>query len=249
MLVTPTTGPSDDATTSLIHTLRDDVLPKAVVGTPIDPSRAYVTGTTAVVVDFAAQVQSRMLLFFGAVLALTFVLLMMVFRSLFVPVKAVIMNLLSIGASFGVLVLIFQEGWGSGMLGIGEKVPIVVFVPIVMFAVLFGLSMDYEVFLLSRIREEYQKTGDSAEAVVSGLANTARVITSAAMIMIFVFLAGATNPAVPVKMLGLGMAVAVLVDATIVRMILVPSSMELMGKANWWLPRWIDKILPHINVD
>jgi len=147
------------------------------------------------------------------------------------------------------VVAVFEWGWFSGLLGVDKTGPIAPFVPMMMFAILFGLSMDYEVFLLSRIREEYDRTGSSAEAVVSGLSHTARVITSAALIMIFVFLAGSTNPAVPVKMLGLGMAIAVLVDATIVRMILVPSTMELMGKANWWLPRWIDKFLPHINVD
>ncbi len=174
---------------------------------------------------------------------------MMVFRSLFVPFKAAVMNLLSIGGAYGVIVLVFQRGWGKGLIGLSGTVPIVAFVPVIMFAVLFGLSMDYEVFLISRIREEYEKSGDSRQSVVTGLAATARVITAAALIMISVFLSFVTNPDPTVKMIGLGMAVAVFVDATIVRMMLVPSTMELAGKANWWLPSWLDRILPRIRVE
>ncbi|MEJ5256317.1 MAG: MMPL family transporter [Acidimicrobiales bacterium] len=173
----------------------------------------------------------------------------MVFRTLFVPLKAAVMNLLSIGAAYGVLVAVFEWGWGRQVIGLQETVVIAAFVPVMMFAILFGLSMDYEVFLLSRIREEYGRSGDSHASIVVGLAKTARVITSAALIMMAVFLAFVTNPEPTVKMIGLGLAVAVFVDATIVRMVLVPSTMELLGGANWWLPRWLDRLLPDIHLD
>jgi RND superfamily putative drug exporter len=159
------------------------------------------------------------------------------------------MNMLSIGAAYGVIVAVFQWGWGKGLVGLDATVPINPFVPMIMFAVLFGLSMDYEVFLLSRVREEYQRTGDSHQSVVDGLANTARVITSAALIMICVFLAFVATDDVTVKMFGLGLATAVFVDATLVRMVLVPSTMSLLGSANWWLPRWLDRILPHMDLE
>jgi RND superfamily putative drug exporter len=190
-----------------------------------------------------------LLYFIGAVVALSFILLMMVFRSVLVPLKAAVMNLLSIGASYGVIVAVFQWGWFKGLVGLETTVPIVAFVPMMMFAILFGLSMDYEVFLLSRIREDYQKSGDNLESVVNGLASTARVITSAALIMISVFLAFVPNPNPTVKMFGLGLAVAVFVDATIVRLVLVPATMELLGDANWWLPKWLDRILPKIEIE
>jgi RND superfamily putative drug exporter len=148
-----------------------------------------------------------------------------------------------------VIVLVFQWVWGKGLIGLENTVPLIAFVPVMIFAVLFGLSIDYEVFLLSRIKEEFDRTGESRQSVVDGLAATARVITAAAFIMIAVFLAFVPNPIPTVKMIGLGMAVAVLIDATIVRMVLVPSTMELAGKANWWLPKWLDRILPHINVE
>jgi RND superfamily putative drug exporter len=176
-------------------------------------------------------------------------LLMAVFRSVLVPIKAALMNLLSIGAAYGVVVAIFQWGWGNTLLGVHDTMPINPFVPTIMFAILFGLSMDYEVFLLSRIREEYRRTGDNHRSVVIGLTATARVITSAAVIMIAVFAGFVTNPASFVKMIGLGLSVAVLLDATIIRMVLVPSTMTLLGNANWWLPRWLDRLLPHLDVD
>ena len=187
--------------------------------------------------------------FIGVVVGLSFLLLMLVFRSVVVPVKAAIMNLLSIGGAYGVVVAVFQWGWGNEFIGVDSTAPISPFLPMIMFAILFGLSMDYEVFLLSRIREEFVRGGDSHQSVVDGLAATARVITSAALIMISVFAAFLLTPDLEVKMFAVGLSVAVLVDATIVRMIFVPSSMALMGDANWWLPGWLDRLLPHVDVE
>jgi RND superfamily putative drug exporter len=207
-----------------------------------------VSGGVAAAVDFSEYLTDRLPMFIGVVLALSFVLLMLVFRSLLVPLKAVIMNLLSLAAAFGIVTAIFQWGWGGELLGI-EPAPIEPFVPMMMFAIVFGLSMDYEVFLLSRIREEYVRTGDSRGSVADGLALTARVITAAAAIMVVVFgsFIGETDRLV--KLFGVGLASAVLVDATIVRMLLVPATMELLGDANWWLPRWLDRLLPKISVE
>ena len=174
---------------------------------------------------------------------------MVVFRSILVPLKAAVLNLLSIGAAYGVIVMIFQWGWGRSLLGIDQLIPIVSFVPMMMFAVLFGLSMDYEVFLLSRIREEYLKTGNNVESVVSGISTTARVITSAALIMIAVFLSFVSQPDPVAKMFGIGLAVAVFIDATVVRIVLVPATMVLLGDANWWLPGWLDRILPKMSLE
>jgi RND superfamily putative drug exporter len=179
----------------------------------------------------------------------SFLLLMMVFRSIAVPLKAAAMNLLSIGAAYGVLVAVFQWGYGAELLGLQGPTPITSLIIVLMFPILFGLSMDYEVFLLSRIREEYVKTGDNAESVARGLAGTGRVVTSAAVIMIAVFLSFVASPVPSLKMLGLGMATAILVDATVVRMMLVPATMTLLGKANWWLPTWLDRVLPHLTVE
>src|SRR5262249_2705918 len=176
-------------------------------------------------------------------------LLLAVFRSVFVAIKAGIMNLLSIGAAFGVIVAIFQWGWLSDIVGIGRPGPIEFWVPMMMFTILFGLSMDYEVFLLSRVREEYLVSGDNATAVADGLATTARVITAAAAIMICVFLSFVLGDLRVLKLMGLGLATAVFIDATLVRMVLVPSTMELLGKANWWLPSWLDRIIPNITVE
>ncbi|WP_208028864.1 MMPL family transporter [Rhabdothermincola sediminis] len=246
--VVPRSGPNAPETKQLVENLRAQ-MPQALQGTGIDPDQVYIGGTTAELIDLTNRITERMPYLFAVVLGGSFLLLMMVFRSLFVPFKAAVMNLLSIGAAYGVLVAVFEWGWGRGAIGLEETVIIAAFVPVMMFAILFGLSMDYEVFLLSRIREEYLRSGDSHTSVVIGLANTARVITSAALIMIAVFLSFVTNPDPTVKMIGLGLAVAVLVDATIVRMVLVPSTMELMGRANWWLPRWLDRILPDIHLD
>ena len=199
--------------------------------------------------DVAGRVTDRLPEFIGAVIALSFVLLMLVFRSVVVPLKAALLNLLSIGAAYGVLVMVFQWGWGKDLIGLESTVPIVSFIPMFMFAILFGLSMDYEVFLLSRVREEYLATGDNDTAVIHGLATTARVITSAALIMISVFGGFVLGSDPTTKMFGLGLATAILVDATIVRIVLVPATMKLMGDANWWLPAWLDRILPSVDID
>ena len=174
---------------------------------------------------------------------------MVVFRSILVPLKAAIMNVLSIGAAYGVIVAIFQWGWGAGLFGVHESLPIVSFVPMLMFAILFGLSMDYEVFLLSRVREAYIETGDNTESVATGIATTARVITSAALIMISVFLSFVLGEDPTIKMVGIGLATAIFVDATIIRMVLVPATMKLLGDANWWLPRWLDRIIPNLDIE
>ncbi len=245
VIVYPSTSPQDPGTKQLVHDLRDDVLPPLVKGTN---TQALVAGGNAAFIDIGDQIGSRMPLLFVGVIGLSFILLMTVFRSVLVALKAAIMNLLSISAAYGVLVAIFQFGWGANLLGI-EKGPIEVFLPMMMFAILFGLSMDYEVFLISRIREEYVRTGDNATAVAHGLAATARVITAAAAIMIAVFLAFVLGPERFVKEMGIGLATAIFVDATIVRLVLVPATMELLGNANWWLPGWLDRLLPHLNVE
>jgi RND superfamily putative drug exporter len=244
--VVPTTGPSDAATEQLVHTLRDDVIPAALGNADVD---TYVTGQTAAFIDISEKLSSRLPIFIVAVVGLSFLLLMLVFRSVLVPLKAAVMNLLSIGAAYGVVVAVFQWGWGNQLIGVSNTVPISPFLPMIMFAILFGLSMDYEVFLLSRVREEFVRTGDSHRSVVDGLASTARVISSAALIMISVFAAFLLTPDVEVKMFAVGLTIAVFVDATIVRMILVPATMALMGDANWWLPGWLDRILPHVDVE
>jgi RND superfamily putative drug exporter len=246
IVAVPPLAPDSKQTDTLVRELRDDLLPKTVAGTD---AKVYVGGSTATFIDLSDRITDRLPLFIGAVVGLSFILLMIVFRSVFVPLKAAIMNLLSIGASYGVIVAVFQWGWLKSVIGLQETEPIVAFVPMMMFAILFGLSMDYEVFLLSRIREDYQRTHDNLDSVVNGLASTARVITSAALIMISVFLAFVPNPDPTVKMFGLGLAVAVLVDATIVRLVLVPATMELLGDANWWLPRWLGRILPKIEIE
>ncbi len=242
----PRSAPQDEATSDLVHRLRERELPAAVEGTG---ARVYVGGQTATFIDLADKVAGALPLFIGAVILLSVVLLMLVFRSIVVPLKAALMNVLSIGAAYGVVVAIFQWGWGKGLVGLEETVPIVSFVPMMMFAILFGLSMDYEVFLLSRIREEYLRDRDDLQSVVDGLAHTARVITSAALIMIAVFLSFLLNDDPTVKMVGVGLATAVAVDATIVRIMLVPSTMVLLGRANWWLPGWLDRTLPSLDVE
>ena len=245
MNLVPTTAPQDAETSELVTTLRDDVIPAAVDGTSLD---VKVTGTAAANIDFTEFLARRVLLFFGAVLALSFVLLMMVFRSVLVPIKAVVMNVLSIASAYGVVVAVFQWGWGNALLGI-EGAPIEPFVPMMLFAIVFGLSMDYEVFLLSRVREEYVRTGDAKESVADGLAATARVITAAAAIMIVVFGSFMFEENRIIKLFGLGLALAVLLDATLIRMLLVPATMELLGDRNWWIPAWLDRLLPQLNVE
>lgn len=246
MMVVPDSSPQDAATQDLIHTLRDDVIPEATASSGV---RVLVGSSTAAAIDFAEYTLNKMPIFFGAVLALSFVLLMVVFRSLLVPLKAVVMNLLSIGAAYGVLVAVYQWGWGLSLLGGGKEGPIEAWVPIMLFAVVFGLSMDYEVFLLSRIREEYDRTGDNGQSVADGLALTARVITAAAAIMVCVFGSFVFSAERELQMVGFGLATAILVDATIVRLVLVPATMELLGDRNWWLPGWLDRILPHVQIE
>jgi putative drug exporter of the RND superfamily len=243
--VTPTTAPQDAATTDLVNRLRDDVIPAATSGTGLDVA---VAGGVAVGVDFTDYLSARLPYLFAAVLGLSFLLLMVVFRSLLVPLKAVIMNLLSIGAAYGIVVAVFQWGWGASLLGI-EGAPIEPFVPMMLFAIVFGLSMDYEVFLLSRVREEWDRTGNSRTSVADGLASTARVITAAAAIMVVVFGSFLGESDRVVKLFGLGLSMAVLIDATIVRMLLVPATMELLGDRNWWIPRWLDRILPRVHIE
>jgi len=241
----PTTAPQDEQTDALVRHLRSDVLPATVQGTN---ARALLTGQ-ALVTDLTERITSRLLIFISAVVAMSFVLLMIVFRSILVPLKAALMNLLSIAAAYGVVVAVFQWGWGNELIGLQQTMPISPFAPLMMFAILFGLSMDYEVFLLSRVREEYVASGDSHKSVVDGLSSTARVITSAALIMISVFASFVLGIDPIGKMFGIGLSVAVFLDATLVRMVLVPATMSLLGGANWWLPRWLDRILPHLDLE
>jgi RND superfamily putative drug exporter len=244
--VFPKTSPQDKATTDLVNRLRDRVVPAAI---PAGGPKVFVGGITAAAVDFSHYTATRLPIFIGAVLVLSFLLLMAVFRSVLVPLKAVVMNLLSIGAAYGVIVAVFQWGWGSGVFGVGKEGPVEAWAPMMLFAVIFGLSMDYEVFLLARIREEYDRSGDNGLAVANGLALTARVITAAAAIMVAVFLSFAAGSTPGLKIFGLGMSVAVFVDATLVRMVLVPATMELLGDRNWWMPRWLDRLLPTVHIE
>jgi len=235
--VIPTTSPQDPATEDLVERLRADVLPDA--GLPVN-----LGGATAAFVDQSRATADRLPLFIAGVLALSFLLLLVSFRSIVVALKAGAMNLLSIAAAYGVVAYLAEGGWAGQLVGIDSETPVPPFIPVIMFAVLFGLSMDYEVFLLSRVREEYLARRDSARAVTEGLARTARVITAAALIMVAVFGAFALSPDVSLKLIGLGLASAILVDATVVRMVLVPAVMQLLGERSWWLPHWLDRVLP-----
>ena len=243
--VIPTTSPQDAATADTVHRLRSEVLPQAFAGSGVVAS---VTGAAPANIDFTSYLAGRLFVFFGAVLGVSFLLLMMVFRSVLVPLKAVIMNVLSIASAYGVAVAIFQWGWFSSLFGV-EPAPIEPFVPLMLFAIVFGLSMDYEVFLLSRVREEYDRTGDPTNSVADGLAATARVISAAAAIMVVVFGAFLLEDDRIVKLFGVGLAVAVLLDATLVRMLLVPATMALLGRRNWWIPAWLDRVMPRLNVE
>ncbi|MGW0556084.1 MMPL family transporter [Streptomyces sp. NPDC002926] len=239
-------APQDEVTTELVNRLEDDALPEAVNGTA---AQGYVTGTTAAQVDFLDIVSSRLPLIIAVVVALAFLIILIVFRGLLVAVKAAVLNVLSIAASYGVVVAVFQWGWGGPALGVSGKVPIESYVPMMMFAIVFGLSMDYEIFLLSRVHEAWLRTGDPKASVAHALEITARVITCAALIMVSVFAAFVVSDNIVVKMLGLGLAVSVLIDATVVRLLLVPAVMTLMGRAAWWTPRWLDRILPHVDTE
>jgi RND superfamily putative drug exporter len=242
--VIPTTGPDAPATTDLVRELRT----KLEVATRGTGTEAHVGGATATLIDLTDLVTHYLPYVIGAVVIGAFLLLMVVFRSILVPLKAAIMNLVSIAAAYGVVVMVFQWGWAKGAVGLSATIPIVSFVPLVMFVILFGLSMDYEVFLMSRIREEWDRTADPRRSVVLGVAGTARVITTAALIMMAVFLSFVANADPTVKLIGFGMAVAVLLDSTIVRMVLVPAVMELLGRRAWWFPGWL-RWLPNLDVE
>ncbi len=241
----PTTSPQDSETEVLVERIRDDIIAPAADGSGLEPK---LTGATAANIDFTEFLSGRIILFFAVVLGMSFLLLMTVFRSIMVPLKAVIMNMLSIGAAYGIAVAVFQWGWFGSVFGI-DGAPIEPFIPMLMFAIVFGLSMDYEVFILSRMKEEFEKTGDAVNSVADGLAATARVITAAAAIMVVVFGSFVFEDDRIIKLFGLGLAAAVLIDASIVRMLLVPSTMQLLGSRNWWLPAWLDRILPNLNVE
>ncbi|MGR3874995.1 MMPL family transporter [Streptomyces graminifolii] len=239
-------SPQSADTTGLTNRLVHDTLPDAVSGTS---AKGYVTGTTAAQVDFRDIVSSRLPLIIGVVVALAFLIILAVFRGLLVALKAAVLNVLSIAASYGVVVAVFQWGWGGPALGVSGKVPIESYVPMMMFAIIFGLSMDYEIFLLSRVHEAWLRTGDAEASVAHALEITARVITCAALIMVSVFAAFIVSDNIVVKMLGLGLAVSVLIDATVVRLLMVPAVMTLLGRHAWWTPRFLDRILPHIDAE
>jgi len=238
--------PWADETVDLVEELRDETIPGALEGTK---ASSYVGGQTAGYIDLASQISDKLPLMIGIVVALSFIVLLVAFRSLLVPVKAAAMNLLSVAAAYGVVTAVFQLGWGSSLIGLDHAIPIVSFVPLLMFAILFGLSMDYEVFLLTQMREHFEEYGDERRAVVEGLANTGRVITSAAAIMVCVFTSFVLSGNPVVKEFGVGLAVAIAIDSTLVRCLLVPAVMVLLGKRAWWLPKWMDRWLPKVSIE
>jgi putative drug exporter of the RND superfamily len=244
--VIPKTSPQDQATEDLVNHLRDDVVPTQLAGTGIN---VEIGGVTAALEDQSEYMKDRLPLFTAGVVGLSFLLLLVAFHSPLISAKAAIMNLLSVSAAYGVMTLAANGGGLSNLIGIDHEVPIAPFMPVMMFAILFGLSMDYEVFLISRIREEYLKDGNTSRAVADGLAKTARVITAAAAIMVVVFLSFVTSQEVFLKLFGIGLASAVFLDATIVRLVLVPAVMQLLGKWNWWIPNWLERILPRLDVE
>jgi len=244
--VIPTTSPQDEATQDLVNELRDTVVPEALAGTGVT---AHVGGVTAALEDQSDYIVGRMPLFILAVVGLSFLLLLVAFHSPLISLKAAVMNLLSVSAAYGVMTLVAKGGPVGELIGIDHEVPIAPFMPVMMFAILFGLSMDYEVFLISRIREEYLKDGNTRRAVADGLAKTARVITAAAAIMVVVFLAFVASPEVFLKLFGIGLAAAIFLDATVVRMVLVPAVMQLLGARNWWIPDWLERRLPRLDVE
>jgi putative drug exporter of the RND superfamily len=244
--VIPTTSPQDEATEDLVKHLRSDVVPDQFEGTGID---VEIGGVTAALEDQSEYMKDRMPLFIAGVVGLSFLLLLVAFHSPLISLKAGVMNLLSVSAAYGVMTLAANGGGLSNLIGIDHEVPIAPFMPVMMFAILFGLSMDYEVFLISRIREEYLKHGDTRRAVADGLAKTARVITAAAAIMVVVFLSFVTSQEVFLKLFGIGLAAAILLDATVVRMVLVPAVMQLLGRWNWWIPNWLERALPRLDVE
>jgi putative drug exporter of the RND superfamily len=246
LAVTPTTSPQDEATEDLVKRLRETVVPEVLAGTGVT---AEIGGVTAALEDQSEYIVDRMPLFIAGVVGLSFLLLLIAFHSPLISLKAGIMNLLSVSAAYGVMTLVAQGGAVGQLIGIDHEVPVAPFMPVMMFAILFGLSMDYEVFLISRIREEYLKDGNTRRAVADGLAKTARVITAAAAIMVVVFLAFVASPEVFLKLFGIGLAAAIFLDATVVRMVLVPAVMQLLGKWNWWIPDWLERVLPRLDVE
>jgi RND superfamily putative drug exporter len=241
-----TAGPAEQTTTDVVNQLRSTVIPSAEKGTDM---QAYVGGSTAGYEDLASRISSKLPVQILIVIALSFALLTLAFRTLVIPAQAAVMNLLSIAASYGVLTAIFQYGWFSGVIGLSGSVPIVSYVPLFMFAILFGLSMDYEVFLVSQIEEHVRQNQDNRRSVISGLVTSGRVITAAALIMVFVFGSFVLNGDPTVKQFGIGLAVAVILDATVVRCLLVPAVMVLVGKVNWYMPRWLDPLVPRISIE
>ena len=246
LTVISTSAPSSDRTETLVRTLRDDVLPAATKGQQMT---AYVGGQTAAYIDLADQISDKLPQMILIVVGLSFIVLLFAFRSILIPIKAAVCNLLSVGAAYGVVTLVFQEGFGASLIGLEHAVPIVSFVPLLMFAILFGLSMDYEVFLVSQMQDHYKQEGDPTKAVIDGLATTGRVITSAALIMVCVFSSFILNGDPLVKEFGVGLAVAIAIDATLVRCLLVPAVMVLMGDRAWWLPHWLDRLLPNFSIE
>ncbi|SCL34569.1 putative drug exporter of the RND superfamily [Micromonospora rhizosphaerae] len=244
--VVPTAGPQEAATEDLVQTLRDDVIPAATKGTRTD---VHVGGATAAVIDLNTLIANRLALLIGGVVVVSMLLLLVAFRSVVIAVTAAVMNLLSVAASYGVVAFFLEGGWAGKLVGIDTATPMAAFVPVIMFALLFGLSMDYEVFLISRVRESWVRTQDNGRAIVTGLASTGRVITAAAAIMIVVFAAIVPSDQVFIKVFGLGMVAAILVDATVIRMLLVPAVMHLLGRSNWWLPRVMERHLPQLHVE
>jgi RND superfamily putative drug exporter len=244
--IVPRTGPQSAATDNLVARLRQQTIPQTLRGSEID---TFLGGSTATFDDQSSYIADRLPVFFLGIIGLSFLLLLFAFHSPLISLKAGIMNLLSIGAAYGVMALFAKGGTIGGLIGIDHEVPIAPFMPVIMFAILFGLSMDYEVFLLSRIREEYLRHGDTHRAVADGLAKTARVITAAAAIMVVVFLAFLTDDQVFLKLIGIGLATAIFVDASIVRMVLVPAVMQLLGSRNWWIPGWLERILPRLDLE
>ncbi len=242
----PTTGPQEVETRELVDRLRDETI------APLNAESGlttYLGGETAINVDFDSYISSKLPLFVGIVVLLSALLLLIAFRSILVPLKAVLMNVLSIGASFGIVVAIFQFGWGNELIGLSETAPIASFLPVFVFAIVFGLSMDYEVFLISRVHEEWERRGDASSAVQHGLASTGRVITAAALIMICVFSSFALGGDLTIKLFGVSLAMAIFIDAFVIRSILVPAIMELMGERAWWLPDWLDRLLPKVKLE
>jgi RND superfamily putative drug exporter len=243
--VIPTTSPQDAKTATLIATIRDTYIPAA---TTTSHTQIFVGGLTAIFVDFATVLTSKLPLFVGVIVLLGCLLLMVAFRSVLIPLVAAVMNLFAVGASFGLVVAVFQWGWGASLLKAGTG-PVESFLPIIMIAILFGLSMDYQVFLVSRMHEEYLNTNDNEEAIIRGQANTGRVISAAALVMICVFLSFAIGGERIIAEFGIGLGGAVLIDAFVIRTVLVPSLMHFVGKANWWIPPWLDRLVPHVAVE